>query len=70
MAKDEDLSMRRGFIPLAKQTGLKLISNFAKDTKSEISLLKDLTMGKSLALTLEFYLTLGIVAVLKKRAAR
>lgn len=38
MIEDESLNVTRGFIPLEKQTGLKLISNFAKDTKSEIRL--------------------------------
>lgn len=38
MAKDESFNISRGFIPLAKQTRLKLIFDFAKDTKGEILL--------------------------------
>ncbi len=38
MIEDESLNVSRGFIPLAKQTSLKLIFDFGKDTKSEIRL--------------------------------
>lgn len=38
MTKDECFDVRCGFIPLANHTRSKLVFNFVKDTKSEITL--------------------------------